>query len=241
MRKAIVFGITVACSAVPACGEARGEGGPTVERNYPVGAFTRIAVAGPYEVDVRSGSAPSVRASGPERSIERMEVEVDGDTLRIRPQRRNGLNLGWSRSGEPVRLAVTVPSLAAAEIAGSGEIGVDRIAGESFEGAIAGSGDLRLGNVEVGRLKVAIAGSGEVRAQGGRARQAEYEIAGSGGIDMGSLTAETATVSIAGSGGISASATRTASVDITGSGNVRMRGGARCQVSKTGSGNVDCS
>ena len=241
MRKPIILGVLAASASVAACGEARGQGGPTVERSYEVGPFTRIAVAGPYEVDVRTGSQPSVQASGPERAIERMEVEVKGDTLRIRPQKRSGIQLGGTRNSGPVRLEVTVPSLAAAEIAGSGEIDVDRIAGESFEGGVAGSGDLRLGNVEVGRLKIGIAGSGDIRAQSGRATRAEYKISGSGDIDMGSLAVETAAVSIAGSGSIDANATGTAAVNIAGSGDVRLRGGARCQVSKAGSGNVDCS
>lgn len=239
MRKAMVIGV-IAATAASGCVQSRGDDGPTVDRSYQVAPFTRIAVAGPYEVDVRTGADPSVRASGAERSIERLVVEVEGDTLRIHPRKRSGLNFGWSNHG-PVRLAVTVPSLAAAEIAGSGGINVDRVAGESFEGGVAGSGDLRLGTVEVGRLKVGIAGSGDIRAEGGRAAQAEYEIAGSGDIDMGGLAAETAAVSIAGSGNINANATRQASVDIAGSGNVRMRGGAQCQVSKAGSGNVDCS
>ena len=240
MRSAMVLGMVAAATTVAGCGEARSQGGPSVDRNYQVGNFNRIEVAGPYEVDVRTGARPSVRASGAERSVERMIVEVRGDTLRIHPRRSSGLRIGWSRD-HPVRVSVTVPALAAAQIAGSGDINVDRVAGESFDGEVAGSGDLRLGTVEVQRLKMGIAGSGEIRAQGGRARSAEYEIAGSGDIDMGGLVSETAAVSIAGSGDIRASATGTASVDIAGSGDVRLRGGAQCRVSKAGSGNVDCS
>jgi hypothetical protein len=240
MRKSLVLGIVAATTAVAGCGEARSQGGPSVDRNFQVGNFNRIEVAGPYEVDVRTGAQPSVRASGPERSVERMVVEVRGGTLQIHPQKRRGIGIGWSKD-HPVRVAVTVPTLVAAQIAGSGDINVDRIAGESFEGGVAGSGDLRLGSIEVRQLKMGIAGSGEIRAEGGRAANAEYEIAGSGDIDAGGLVAETAAVSIAGSGNIAANATGTASVDIAGSGDVRIRGGARCRVSKAGSGNVDCS
>ena len=240
MRKEMIVGMVVAAASVAACSEARGQAGPSVERSFQVGAFDRIAVSGPYQVDVRTGANPSVTASGPERSIERMIVEVKGDTLRIRPEKRKGFGLGRSRD-YPVRVSVTVPSLAAADIAGSGDISVDRIAGESFEGGIAGSGDLRLGSIEVRRLKMGIAGSGGIRAQGGRAAEAAYEIAGSGDIDAGSIVAQTAAVSIAGSGNVNANATGDTSVDIAGSGDVRIRGGARCRVSKAGSGNVDCS
>lgn len=243
MPKRIALGLTMAAAAAAAgCTSARGEdGGPAVQRNYQVGAFERIEVAGPYDVEVRTGSAPSVNASGPEKMVERMVVEVDGDTLTIHPRKRKGLNFGWSSHGEPVRLIVTVPRLAAAEIAGSGAIQIDRVAGDRFEGGVAGSGDLRLGQVEVGELKMGIAGSGEIRAGTGRAQRVEYDIAGSGDIDAADLAAEQAQVSIAGSGNVRANATRTASVDIAGSGDVRLTGGAKCEVSKAGSGNVECS
>jgi len=241
MRTATGIGIIAASAALAACGTARSEGGPTVEQGYQVPQFNRIHVAGPYEVEVRTGGEPSVRATGSKNAVERLDVDVEGGTLRIRPQERDGWGLNWSQDSGPVKLQVTVPALAAAGIAGSGDIRIDRIAGESFEGDVAGSGNLRLGNIEVQTLKVGIAGSGEVRAQGGRARDTAYDIAGAGDIDMGELTAETAAVSIAGSGKINASATGTAKVDIAGSGDVRLRGGADCQVSKIGSGNVDCS
>ena len=241
MRMATILAMTAAAASMAGCSEARSEGGPVVQRSFAVQPFSRIEVAGPYQVDVRTSGQPSVSASGPEELIERMVVEVEGDTLRIHPEKRNGLNLNWGRHDGTARVAVTVPALAGAQIAGSGEVAVDRIAGESFDGGVAGSGDLRLGSVEVQRLKVGIAGSGGVRANSGQARQAQYEIAGSGDIDMGGLTSETAAVSIAGSGNVNATATGTASVDIAGSGDVRLRGGAQCRVSKAGSGNVDCS
>lgn len=241
MHKSIIVGMAAAAAASAGCARDRNESaGPATTRNYQVGAFDRLEVAGPYEVTVTTGSAPSVRANGGEKSIERMVVEVKGNTLTIHPKKRSGMSFGWSRS-HPVKLTVTVPKLSAAEIAGSGTISVNKVSGDSFEAGVAGSGDLRLGEVDVKRLKASIAGSGEINAGKGRAGAAEYEIAGSGDIDAAGLVAETAAVSIAGSGNIAANATGTAKVDIAGSGDVRMTGGAQCRVSKAGSGNVDCS
>lgn len=241
MHKAILAGMIAAAAASSGCAKDRQESaGPTTTRNYPVGAFDRIEVAGPYDVTVATGGAPSVRASGGERAIERLVVEVRGSTLRIHPRKRSGLHFGWSKS-QPVKLTVTVSRLAAAEIAGSGDITVDKVAGDSFEAGVAGSGNVRLGQVNVKRLKAGIAGSGEISAGRGRALAADYEIAGSGDIDGAGVVAETAAVSIAGSGNVAAHATGTASVEIAGSGDVRVTGGAKCSVSKAGSGNVQCS
>ena len=241
MHKAMLAGMVVAAAASAGCAKDREESaGPATTRNYSVGAFDRLEVAGPYDVTVATGNAPSVRASGGERAIEKMVVEVKGGTLSIHPKKRSGFSFGWSKS-HPVKLTVTVPSLAAAEIAGSGDLSVDKVAGDSFEAGVAGSGNLRLGETNVKRLKAGIAGSGEINAGRGRATVAEYEIAGSGDIDGAAIIAETASVSIAGSGNVTAHATSTASVDIAGSGDVRVTGGAKCSVSKAGSGNVDCS
>lgn len=238
MRNAVMVGM-VAAAALGGCNTSRGgDAGPNVERTFQVGAFDRIEVAGPYEVEVRTGGQPGVRASGAERDVERMSVEVRDGKLTIHPLRRT-MSFGWSRHRK-VAVAVTVPALRGAEIAGSGGIFVDRVAGDTFEGGVAGSGGLRLGQVDARQLKLAIAGSGGIQAAAGRAGNAEYEIAGSGAIEAGGVVAETASIDIAGSGNVRANATRSAMVDIAGSGDVAVTGGAKCTVSKAGSGNVNC-
>lgn len=242
MRKAIVAAVIVASAATSACGKTRSEdGGPAVSRNYQVGNFDQIEVAGPYNVQVRTGSNPSVSAQGSQKMIEKMVVEVRNGRLEIRPERQKGwFPTGWNFRGK-VDLTVTVPQLRGASIAGSGDIKVDQVKGAAFEGKIAGSGGLDVGALEVQTLKLAIAGSGGARVGSGRARKAELEIAGSGDIDARGVRAETADVAIAGSGNISAAATGTADVSIMGSGDVQLTGGAKCKISKAGSGNVTCS
>lgn len=242
MGKVIAAAMMAGAAALGGCsGEARGEedDGPTVERSYQVGNFERIALAGAYDVTVRTGSAPSVQARGSEKSIERLVVEVRGDTLTIHPRKRSAMGFSWG-SGGKVAVTVTVPRLSAAELAGSGDIRIDRVTGDSFEGGVAGSGNLHLAEVQVGRLKMGIAGSGRAEAKG-RANQAKYEIAGSGGIDARRVAADTAAVSIAGSGDVTAHARSSARIDIAGSGDVEISGGAKCTISRAGSGEVRCS
>jgi len=242
MRKSITAVAIAASAATSACGRTHAEdGGPAVSRNYQVGSFDQIEVAGPYDVEVRTGSAPSVSARGGQKLIEHMVVEVRGGKLLIHPERQKGwFHRGWNFHGK-VNLTVTVPQLRGATIAGSGGIKVDQVRGDTFEGAVAGSGGLDVGALDVKSLKLAIAGSGGVKAASGRTQGATFEIAGSGDIDARGVQAQTANVSIAGSGNISANATGTADVSIMGSGDVQLTGGAKCKISKAGSGNVSCS
>lgn len=241
MRKAIAIGMAAA-AATAACGQARSEdSGTAVSRDYEVGSFNRVELAGPYDVQVRTGSNPSVSARGPEKMIEHMIVEVKDGKLLIHPERQRGFfNFGWNSNGR-VEVAVTVPQLNAATVAGSGGIKVDQVRGDRFEGTVAGSGDLGVGALDVRSLKLSIAGSGGAKASNGRAQNVSYDIAGSGDIDARGIQAQTADVSIAGSGSVAAHATDTAAVSIMGSGDVEMSGGAKCTVSKAGSGTVRCS
>jgi hypothetical protein len=242
MRKSIVAAVAAASAATSACGHDRGEGaGPTISRTYQVGNFQEIEVAGPYDVDVRTGGKPGVSASGGEKLLERTVVEVRGNKLIIGPQEHHGWFHFGSGSRGKATFTVTVPQLQGATIAGSGDIKVDHVTGNRFEGTVAGSGGLAVAAMEVQSLKLAIAGSGGVKAGAGKAQSAEYEIAGSGDVDAGAIQAQQAKISVAGSGNVRANATGTADVSIMGSGNVDVSGGAKCAISKAGSGNVHCS
>jgi hypothetical protein len=240
MRKSVAA-VIAASAAVAGCQVHAQDGGPTVSRNYQVGNFQRIEVAGPYDVEVRTGGKPGVSAKGSEKLLERTLVEVRGDRLVIHPQEHNGFfHFGWSSHGK-AHFTVTVPQLSGATIAGSGDIRVDKVQGQRFEGTVAGSGGIDVAAMDVQALKLSIAGSGGVKAGSGKAQSAEYEIAGSGDVDAGAIATQQVKVSIAGSGGVKAHASGTADVSIMGSGDVDVSGGAKCSVSKAGSGNVRCS
>ncbi|HZU51585.1 MAG TPA: head GIN domain-containing protein [Sphingomicrobium sp.] len=242
MRKSLAF-VIAGTGMLAACTNGDAEsGGPTVSRNYQVGSFQEVELAGHYDVEIRTGSPISVNARGPENVLNRLRVEVDGNKLTIGPKNEGGwFHFGRRFSRETVHVTVTVPTLTSATLAGSGVLNVDKVQGGSFEGTVAGSGQLNLTSVDVQSLKLNIAGSGSAKAGQGKAQSAEVDIAGSGNVDAGAVHTNQVKVSIAGSGGVRANASNTATVDIMGSGDVDISGGAKCTVSKAGAGNVRCS
>ena len=66
MKRAIVLGITAAAIAATGCSEARSEnGGPMVDRDYQVGGFDRIELAGGGRARPEaSGEAASISRTG---------------------------------------------------------------------------------------------------------------------------------------------------------------------------------
>jgi hypothetical protein len=243
MRMSLAL-VVAGTAALGACNHAEIEGGgPTVSRNYQVGNFQQVELAGQYDVEIRTGAPVSVSAQGPQKTIERLEVEVHGDRLTIHPKNEGGwFHFGHRYSSrDSVHVVVTVPTLTGATLAGSGVINIDKLQGGDFEGTVAGSGQLNLTNVDVQSLKLEIAGSGSAKAGQGKAQSAKFDIAGSGSVEAGAVQTQDLKVSIAGSGGVNAHASGTADVDIMGSGDVNIAGGAKCKISKAGSGNVRCS
>ena len=99
--------------------------GNEVTRNYQVGAFDKIAVAGPYEVNVVSGGNGAITAKGGENLLAETDVVVEGNTLKIMPKKQNGIRWNW-RGGKAV-FTVNAAALHGASIAGSGGITVDRV------------------------------------------------------------------------------------------------------------------
>jgi hypothetical protein len=213
------------------------DAGPQVSRNYQVGAFDKLAVAGPYEVNVVTGGQPGVSAKGGAHLLDETEVVVENGTLEIRPKKRHGIHFNW-HNGKAV-FTVNAAALRGAAIAGSGGINVDKVSGD-FDGDVAGSGDLKVASISGGKVKLSIAGSGGVDVAG-KADTVDLSIAGSGDIRAGGLATRVADVSIAGSGNVATNASESADVSIMGSGDVEVTGGAKCKVSKAGSGNVRCS
>ena len=229
------IGLLASACHVNADAEER-DAGNEVSRSYQVGAFDRIAVAGPYEVNVVSGGNGAITAKGGENLLAETEVVVEGNTLTIKPKKQKGFRWSW-RGGKAV-FTVNAAALHGASIAGSGGITVDKVAGD-FDGDVAGSGGMKIGQVAGGKVKLAIAGSGDVEVTG-KADTVDLSIAGSGDINAGGLASRAADVSIAGSGNVRVNASESADVSIMGSGDVEVTGGAKCNVSKAGSGDVRC-
>lgn len=230
MFRTTTVAATVATVVLLAATAARAE-----ERSFPVGSFDRLASSGSADVTVTTGKTPSVRVTASKDTLDRLDIRVEGSTLRIGMKKSTWGN--WN-SGD-IKVMVTVPMLHGVDLAGSGTLSVDRIKVPEFSASISGSGEASLPSLDADKVKLSIAGSGEFDAAG-RCGDARINISGSGDVRIGKLQCANLHVSIAGSGDLDAYATATANISVAGSGDARIRGGAKCSTSKAGSGTVTC-
>lgn len=181
-------------------------------RHFNVSGFDSVDVASSDKVEIMEGSAFSVVASGDGQAVQSLAITVEAGTLHV--DRTPGRHRD---SGAFVR--VTVPTLRAASLSGSGSI--------------------TLTPQQASLLRLDLRGSGSIRAQG-RAKSVSINLTGSGSIDTRQLATPAITVDLSGSGSVVASATGTASIHASGSGNVEILGDIGCRVRKSGSGSVRC-
>ncbi|WP_206433225.1 head GIN domain-containing protein [Sphingomonas sp. S-NIH.Pt15_0812] len=207
--------------------EAQGVG----TKRFAVAGFDAVDLAGSDNVRVVRSDSVSVVASGDPRAVAALMVTVDRGTLRI--SRKPGR---WQDRGATV--TVTVPSLRAATLSGSGAMDVGAMA-PTFDARLPGSGELTLRDLHGETVRMELAGSGDLTASG-TVRQADIRLAGSGDIDARALAVRDLSVDLGGSGTVRAQASDTASLSIGGSGDVTVAGHPRCTVRKSGSGTVRC-
>ena len=205
-------------------------------RTYAVSGFNAVRLAGSDNVRVVRGPAYSVLARGPVDILDRLDIRRDGNTL-IVSRKSNGM-FNWSRGSATV--TVTMPTIGTADLAGSGNLSVDRVDGPLFDASLTGSGDLSLASVDAGSLKLRVTGSGDATATG-RARTAVFSVTGSGSITADKLTTGTASLSVMGSGDVTAHASQSATLSVAGSGDATVQGTRNCSISKSGSGEATCT
>jgi hypothetical protein len=207
------------------------------ETTYPLAGFDEVSIVGPQDVDIVLGEAFAVTASGSNDDLRQLEAVVENGVLVIRP--REG-HFGGDRGDlDEVTFTVTMPAVTRVDLSGSGDVTVDRIAGDSFAGMIGGSGTLVIGHLETGEATFSVAGSGDLDASGA-VPKLSVDISGSGAVHATGLHASDAAVAISGSGEADLTVLQQASVSITGSGEVDISGPGVCSVDRMGSGEVRC-
>lgn len=227
IRNVIAFAVA-ALLAAPAA---------AAERTYSITDFDRIVVEGPFVVRLATGRPTSVRATGPQDAIERLTVDAQGQTLRIRPNRQ-----AWGGDGRQqgvLEITLTTRTLRSARVIGPGRLEIAGLQGLRAELALDGSGRLDATGIAADNLAIALRGSGAMNLSG-RAEAVRADVQGSGDLAAGALVARNLTLTSATTGAVALTASDTASITALGVGEIEIAGGAACTVTGLAASRVRC-
>ena len=210
----ILIAVLIAVVAVVAMAIALlafGSSGAAATQTRTVATFTSLDLAGSNNVTITVGRPQSVVVHADSTLINHVTTEVVAGTLVI------GDTGSFTASG-PVSVDVSVPSLTALSISGSGQISATGISTPQLTVTISGSGQLSAAGTAT-RLDVTINGSGQAR--------------------LSQLTARDVNAVISGSGLIQVTATASLDASVPGSGTIVYSGNPpQVTTSVTGSGAV---
>ena len=228
-RRLFFLAAALAAAAAPA---------QAAERRYPVTDFDRVVVEGPYIVRLTAGSASSARASGGQAALDRLTLDVNGQTLRIRRARSSWGGNPGAQEG-PVTIELTTRNVRSVRLIGPARFDVDRAEGLRVDLIVEGSGSLRAGAVRADNLSIGLAGAGRIEAAG-TAENVTADIQGTGDVEASALRAENVAITTTTTGNVAIEATETANVNALGLGEVAVLGRPACTVRGANAGLVRC-
>lgn len=204
--------------------------GERVERTRHLDAFTRVRSDSELSVQVTQGDAPAVVVSIDSNLQHLVQTYVSDGTLNVE------LSAEVEDTVPGPHLRITVPSLSAAKLDGSGKLSLALDAPEApLDLYLNGSGDLRYEGRSAA-LGARLSGSGELRLAG-ETKDVEISLSGSGDVSARSLRADSGSLKLSGSGQISATVTESVWVSLSGSGDIDLYGGAHVEeLRQSGSG-----
>lgn len=208
------------------------------ERTYSVNDFDRVIIEGPYVVILAMGRSSSAVASGTREALDRVSVDVQGQTLRIRRNRQAwGGNPGADTGLVTITLATR--TLRSARLIGAARLDLDGARGLRMEFSVEGSGRLRATGVATDNLSLGLLGSGVLDISGSAA-MLRADVQGTGSVEAARLIARNANLTTTGSGTVALTVNGPATVAANGLGDVTIMGRATCTVTGPGADQVRC-
>jgi len=226
-RRLLPFAAACAAFALPAS---------AAERNFMVTDFTKIRVDGPYSVKLTAGVPPSAKATGSSDALDKVSVQVEGQTLVIRKSQSGWGGFPGDNPG-PVTIAVGTHDLTAIWLNGSGGLKVNAVDGPSLDISVVGAGSVAIDKLTVDHLGVGVSGSGSA-VLNGTANEAAATISGTSSIDASALKTKNATIGASGAGVVKLSASNTVKVNGEGAVTVELSGNPSCTLNLEGPASV---
>jgi hypothetical protein len=205
-------------------------------RNFGITSFEKVRIEGPFKVRLTTGVAPFASASGSLAAIQRVAIDVRGNTLVVHSNLSSWGGYPGQDSG-PVEISLGTHDLSSAWLSGSGALAIDKVKGLSFDLSTQGSGSATVGRADVDQLNVSVVGTANATLAG-QVGKLTAVVRGISSLDAAALSSKDATIGAEGSATVAANVSNSATVDGSGPATVRFTGRPACTLRVSGSVSV---
>lgn len=213
----------------------KGNGNRITETRNVTANFNEVESAGAFEVVINNAPQDGkIKLEGDSNILEKIEVEVEGNTLVLKHKKNVG---SFNYSGR-ILITFNAKNLKSIGLSGSGSItakGTQEV--DDFSAALSGSGDIEA-KVSANHVNSGISGSGNITLSG-KTNSFKTGISGSGDVKAFQLETKDADIAISGSGDVEITSNGSLYGAIAGSGDVHYKGNpSKINIKSGGSGDV---
>ena len=205
-------------------------------RNFGISGFTKVRVDGPFKVTLATGVAPFAKATGSTAALDRVAVDVRGDTLVVHTNTSSWGGYPGSDAGT-VEVMIGTHDLTNAWVNGAGSLAIDKVKGLSFALSVQGAGSAEIGDVRVDQMNVGLVGTANAKLTG-EAKKLTALVRGISSLDAVALRTSDAKVGAEGAATVNANVSNAVSVDANGTATIRFAGRPSCTLKVKGSTSV---
>src|SRR5689334_20664918 len=205
-------------------------------RNFGITSFEKVRVEGPFKVRLSTGVAPFAMATGSPAAIDKVAIEMRGNTLVVHASTSSWGGYPGGDAG-PVVIDLGTHDLTSAWLNGSGSMAIDKIRGLSFDLSVQGSGAAAIGVADVDQLNISVGGTASASLSGHTAKLTAV-VRGVSSLDAVNLAIKDATIGAEGTATVAANVSNSVKVDGNGPITVRFTGGPACTLRVGGSASV---
>jgi hypothetical protein len=200
----LLLRLATASLLLTACGLFRGDANGVITGSGRVTSEARaisgvhsVVLEGQGDVLLHEGAAPSLTIEAEDNLLPLITSSVQDGTLRLGFDRAT-----WRdtiRPTQPIRFLLTLPSLAAFDLAGSGTLQASSLRAEQLTLRLTGTGDLTIDQLEANSLDVRLDGTGDLTLAGAVDSQT-VSLSGTGQYQAGDLASAAAQITLSGTG-----------------------------------------
>lgn len=205
-------------------------------RNFGITSFEKVRIEGPYKIVLATGVAPFARATGSAAALDKLSIEVRGNTLVV----HNSLST-WggfpSTASGPVEIALGTHDLRSVSLNGSGTIAIDKVKGLSFDLSVQGSGGGSIGRVDVDQLNLNLGGTTSAMLAGQAANMTAV-VRGNSSLDAAGLKVRDVVLGAEGAATVKADVRNAIKIDGSGPATITLSGKPACTLRVSGSVSV---
>jgi Putative auto-transporter adhesin, head GIN domain len=150
-----------------------------IAKEYPASGFSEIFVGGQATIEIRQSDTEYVRAEAEPEVLERVEVDLTGNTLTLGVPSHSGRFFKWmGNSDEKVRFIVHVKSLSALNISGAVKADVGALTVSKFHLDGSGASHISMAGLTGENVAIQLSGASNVDINQIQAAQQSYDLSG---------------------------------------------------------------